>query len=296
MKKVNNLLSCSDSELFNFSYRSSGRILDAFIIRVINDESGFFIVVGGLGYHLGGTRADVYQFFPDTQEIYRKKSMIERRDGPAVIYRQGCIYVVGGRYTYTTCEKYSINADMWSSFSSMIHGRYEPVACLLQGDNFMYVAGGYPEESVGKTIERYSFTQDRWEGLNVVFPLPLLRCGIFPVTQTKFALLGGTQMKAVVIFEVNEEVIDGRTEEIFRVYEIEQLPENIETVYPVVYYTNENKVYLTKTIDRQAPVVLYYAYRSFLKPPGETIFEFKKNLKLPPLFTKRNLLNEKFPQ
>ena len=41
----------------------------------------------------------------------------------------------------------------------MIHGRYEPVACLLQGDNFMYVAGGYPEESVGKTIERYSFTR-----------------------------------------------------------------------------------------------------------------------------------------
>ena len=130
----------------------------------------------------------------------------------------------------------------------------------------------------------------------VVFPEPMLRCGIFPVTQTKFALLGGCHMRAVFVFEVVEEVVLGRTEEIFKVYEIEQLPELIETVYPIVYYTTENKVYFTKTFERQAPVVLYYSYRSFLKPSGETVFEFKKSLKLPPLFTKKNLLNERFPQ
>jgi Kelch motif len=264
--------------------------------RLVYLPDGSFIAVGGVGFDLGGTRADVYQFFPDTLEIYRKKSMLERRDGPAILYRQNYIYVVGGKYTYTTCEKYDIKTDIWSRFSSMIYGRYEPVACLLQGDNYMYVAGGFPEESVGRSIERYSFSQDRWEGLNVVFPLPLLKCGIFPVTQTKFALLGGTSMKSVVIFEVNIEVIDGKTEEIFRVYEIEQLPDKIETVYPVVYYKNENKVYLTKTEDTKAPVVVYYSYRSFLKPSNETVFEFKKNLKLPPLFTKKNFLNEKFPQ
>ncbi|OMJ74458.1 hypothetical protein SteCoe_26610 [Stentor coeruleus] len=264
--------------------------------RLVYLPDGSFIVLGGMGFDLGGTRADVYQFFPDSQEIYRKKSMLDRRDGPAAIYRQNFIYVVGGRFTYTTCEKYNIKTDMWSNFSSMIHGRYEPVACLLQGDNYIYVAGGQPIESVGKSIERYSFSQDRWEGLQVVFPSPLLRCGIFPVTQTKFALLGGCSMRSVVIFEVVEEIIDGRTEELFKVFEIEQLTDYIESVYPVVYYINENKVYLTKTIDRQAPVVLYYAYRSFLKPPGDTVFVFKKTLKLPPLFTKKNLLNERFPQ
>ena len=264
--------------------------------RLVYLPDGSFIVVGGVGFDLGGTRADVYQFFPDVQEIYRKKSMLERREGPGVVYRQNYVYVVGGKFTYTTCEKYNIRADTWTHFSSMIHGRFEPVACLLQGDNHLYVAGGFPEESVGKTIERYYFAQDRWEGLQVVFPLPLLRCGIFPVTQTKFALLGGSQMKSVIIFEVNEEVVEGKTEEIFRVFEIEQLPEIIETVYPVVYYTTENKVYLTKTVDREAPVVNYYSYRSFLKQAAGTVFEFKKTLKLPPLFTKRNLLNERFPQ
>ena len=72
---------------------------------------GSFIVVGGVGFDLGGTRADVYQFFPDVQEIYRKKSMLERREGPGVVYRQNYVYVVGGKFTYTTCEKYNIRAD-----------------------------------------------------------------------------------------------------------------------------------------------------------------------------------------
>lgn len=264
--------------------------------RIVYLPDGSFLIIGGNGNDLGGIRGDVYQFVPEKNLLYRKKSMLDRRDGPAVIYRQNYVYVVGGRFSYTTCEKYNLKTNTWSYFSSMIHGRYEPVACLLQGDNFMYVAGGQPEESVGKTIERYSFSQDRWEGLQVVFPIPLLRCGIFPVTQTKFALLGGRHLNAVIIFEVVLEIIDGRTEEIFKVFEIEELPEAIETVYPVVYNIVQNKVYLTKSPDGQAPSVLYYSFRSFLKQSGESIFIFKKTLKLPPLFTKRNLLNYKFPQ
>lgn len=263
--------------------------------RLIYLPDRSFLIVGGIGYDSGGSRADVYQFIPDREELYRKKSMLDRRDGPALIYRQGFVYAVGGRFTYTTCEKYNIKTNTWSYFSSMIHGRYEPVACLLQGDNYMYVAGGQPEESVGKTIERYSFSQDRWEGLQVVFQIPLLRCGIFPVTQTKFALLGGRYLKAVIIFEAVQEIIDGRTEEIFRVFEIEELNENIESVYPVVYNIGENKVYFTKSPENKAPSVLSYNFRSFLKPAGESVYVFKKNLKLPPLFAKRNLLNSKFP-
>lgn len=264
--------------------------------RIVYLPDGSFLVLGGNGNDLGGIRGDVYQFIPDKNMLYRKKSMLDRRDGPGVIYRQNFVYVVGGRFSYTTCEKYNIKTNTWSYFSSMIHGRYEPVACLLQGDNFMYVAGGQPIESVGKTIERYSFSQDRWEGLQVVFPIPLLKCGIFPVTQTKFALLGGQHLNAVIIFEVVLEIIDGRTEELFKVFEIEELPETIETVYPVVYNILQNKVYMTKSPDGQAPSVLYYSFRSFLKASGESIFVFKKNIKLPPLFTKRNLLNYKFPQ
>jgi len=43
----------------------------------------------------------------------------------------------------------------------MIHGRFEPVASLLQGEEYMYVIGGYPQELVGRSIERYIFREDR---------------------------------------------------------------------------------------------------------------------------------------
>jgi hypothetical protein len=255
--------------------------------RLVYLPDGSFLVVGGTHPDSGGARGDVYQFFPDRSELYRKKSMLDRRDGPAVIYRQGFIYVVGGRFTYTTCEKYNLESNTWSPFSSMIHGRYEPIACLLQGDNFMYVAGGQPEESVGKTLERYSFSQDRWEGLSVVFSFPLLRCGIFPVTQSKFALLGGRHSKAVLIFEAVQEIIEGRTEEIFRVFEIEELNENIESVYPIVYNISENKVFFTKSPEGQAPSVLSYTFRSFLKQSGESVQVFRKNLKIANLVSRQ---------
>ena len=65
-------------------------------------------IIGGIGHEISSTKADFYEFNQDTKELCRKKDMLERREGLAVIARQGFIYVMGGKYNYTTCEKYNI--------------------------------------------------------------------------------------------------------------------------------------------------------------------------------------------
>jgi len=69
---------------------------------------GSFYIIGGVGHELSSTKADVFYFASETRELSRQASMLERREGPAVVYRQNYLYVMGGKYSYNTCEKYSI--------------------------------------------------------------------------------------------------------------------------------------------------------------------------------------------
>lgn len=72
---------------------------------------GSVIIAGGIGYDLNTSKADVYHFDIETNELYRRSSMLERREGLAIIYRHQHVYVLGGRFGYNTCEKYSIQLD-----------------------------------------------------------------------------------------------------------------------------------------------------------------------------------------
>ena len=253
------------------------------------------MIVGGVGHELSSTKADVYEFVPDTKELFRRKDMQERREGPGIVATLDYVYVIGGKYSYNTCEKYNLKSNNWETFAPMIYGRYEPVATLMQNDRFIYVIGGYPQELVGKSIERYDISYDRWDVISTNLPYPVLHPGIFPISHKKFALLGGRFCKAVILvetFDENNKNLESSFSETIKFFEIDNLPDGVETVYPVVFYKEENKVFIIKSQEGAAPQVLFYMYKNFLKPPQEIAQDYKRTMKLPPLISKPNPINE----
>lgn len=114
-----------------------------------------------------------------------------------------------------------------------------------------------------------------------------MHCGIYPVSYQKFALLGGRFSRSVLIFEVNETHLGNQAnvvqDEVFRVYEIESFPDHLETVYPLLYYKEDNKAYFIKSVQGESPQVLFYSVRSFLRGPAEKPIEYRRTIKLPPI-------------
>lgn len=252
---------------------------------------GRIFIIGGVGRELSSTKSDVYEFRTDNKEIYRKKDMQERREGPAIVYKQNTIYVMGGKYSYNTCEKYTVGEDKWEMIAPMNYGRYEPVAVLMGNEKFIFVVGGFPQEHVGKSIERYDIFANHWDIVTLSLPYPVVHPGIFPVSPKKFAILGGRFCRAIIIVELADENLTKAGETIYqdsiKVYEIDPLTEQIETVYPVVLFKQENKLYLMKSQEGAAPQIMFYYFKNFLNPPNE-VQEIKRVVKLPPLAAKPN--------
>ena len=207
--------------------------------------------------------------------------MLERREGPGVVACTRFIYVLGGKYSFNSCERFSITDNKWEMFSSMNYGRYQPVGVLMNDEKFIFVIGGHPEDTVGKSIEKYSIDSNNWEIINIVIDFPIINPGIVQVSHRKFALLGGKHSKSVMVFDVG----DGNSNEIVRT-EIEKFPEYIETVYPLVLYKQEYKVYMIKSQEGSAPKVMYYNFMNLLRLDENP----KRTLKVPNLSSKANEL------
>lgn len=257
--------------------------------RIVYLPDTSILIIGGVGNELSATKADVYQFYPDAGVIGRKNFMLEQREGPAVCIRQNFVYVMGGKYSYNTSERYDLKEESWSMFAPMVHGRYNASACILQNDQYMYVVGGEPAELVGLLVERYAFTFDRWEALGVKLPVPMVNAGLFPVSQKKMAILGGRMSRAVMIFEVDDGGLEANKpnkviDEVYRLYEVEGFDVPLETVYPVTYSSERNTCYIIKgKPGSEAPKVVTYFYRNFLKPPENAPMEYRRTVQLPNL-------------
>ena len=83
------------------------------------------MILGGVTYDLGDIKTDVYHYNPSTHSLVKKTPMLEPRERPAVVYRDGFVYVLGGKYSYNTCERYSIGNDSWTIFPPLKYGRYD---------------------------------------------------------------------------------------------------------------------------------------------------------------------------
>lgn len=278
--KISNLDNFLKIEQNNWNFNWGSRIL-----YVPNK----FFILGGVSHELNSAKSDVYELKTDTMEIFRKADMNERREGLAVVYRQDYIYVTGGRYSYNTCERYSIFEDKWEVMGQMNYGRYEHVAIIMAFEKLIFVVGGLPQEEVGKIIERYDIVNDRWDVITISLPYPVVHPGIFQVSGKKFALLGGRFCRAVLIVElINSHLVmsqDFIYSDCVRVYQIDPLPERIETVYPVVLYKKDNKLCLIKFQEGDAPKVMFYYMKNFHKPPSN-VQNYQKDTKLPQIINR----------
>jgi hypothetical protein len=105
-----------------------------------------FLVIGGFGMDVSDVKNDVLQFYFNSGYLIRKRSMIEKRESPCVIYRQNHVYVIGGKFAFKTCERYTLEGDSWCHLSPMATPKHNACASLLQNDEYIYVVGGFPLE------------------------------------------------------------------------------------------------------------------------------------------------------
>ncbi|OMJ84308.1 hypothetical protein SteCoe_14592 [Stentor coeruleus] len=283
--KISNLDDFLKNEQNNWNFNWGSRIVYL---------SNKIFILGGVSHEIYSAKSDVYELNIDTMEIFRKMDMNERREGLAAVYKQDYIYVMGGRYSYNTCERYSICEDKWEVMGQMNYGRYEHVAIIMAFEKLIFVVGGLPQENVGKIIERYDIVDDRWDVITMSLPYPVVHPGIFQVSGKKFALLGGRFCRAILIVElINSHLVmsqDFVYSDCIRVYQIDPLPERIETVYPVILYKKENKLCLVKFQEGDAPKVIFYYIKNFHKPPN-TIQNYNKATNLPPIINRPNNSN-----
>lgn len=227
--------------------------------RLVYINSSLYII-GGVGHEASATRGEVLQFDCESEELIRKKDMIERREGPGVVARTGFIYVLGGKYSFNSCERFSVADNKWEIISPMNYGRYQPVAVLMNDEKFIYVIGGLPEGTVGKSIEKFCVSENYWDMINVVLEFPVVNPGIVQVSYSKFAVLGGRYCKSVLLFDVG----DGNSNDVVWM-EIEKFPDFVETVYPLVLYKQEYKVYMIKSQEGAAPKVMFYNFMNLMR-------------------------------
>lgn len=245
--------------------------------RVLYTEKSVFIL-GGIGKNPQTPRSDVFEFSTETNEIVRKKNMIEKREGMGVVSSSNYIYALGGKYSYNACERFSIKDNRWDVIAPMNFGRYEPVAVVLNDEKNIFVIGGFPQDTVGKSIEKFDVESNHWGVVSIILPQAVIHPGIIPVTQKKFALLGGRYSKKVTVFEFVENF---GSELIFS--DVENFPDIVETVYPLVHFKAGSKVFILKIVDGSAPKVLFYNFANLCKEDFELS---RKGIKLPPLNNK----------
>lgn len=276
--QINNLSQFIITEKSDWSFNWGSRIV------YVNKK---IFIIGGVGHELSNTKSDVYEFIPDTKELFRKKEMQERREGPATIVRCNYIYVMGGKYSYNTCEKYSIDENNWVNIAPMNYGRYEPVAVLLQNDRCIYVVGGFPQDKTGRSIERYDILNDRWELVCLSLPWPVIHPGVFGLSNKKFVLIGGKYSKTVVMIEVLEGIQNKpleSTNELIKLYEVDNLVDSLETVYPAILNKEDDKLYLMKSQEGVSPQIFSYDTKNFIiRSNNDVNYDYKRTIKLPPL-------------
>ena len=111
---------------------------------------------------------------------------------------------MGGKYSYSSCEWYSIEKDVWKSFNPMFNPRHGSTATLLNKENYIYVVGGYPLETSSTLIERFSFATETWEQVHIKLPIAAINNALFPINDTTLAVMSGKYTHSVFLIAFNE--------------------------------------------------------------------------------------------
>lgn len=242
--------------------------------RIVYSVSSVYII-GGKSTDLTSISSDVYEYEPVSRCLYRRASMIEKRESCCAVYLSGCIYVMGGKYAYNSCEKYIIAQDIWTKFPNLNYGRYEATATVMNFSQDIYIIGGLPLEDSATKIEKFSFERFKWEVLNIKLPEPIYKPAVYAVSSNKLAIIGGHLARSVSILKLNT---GGQAPILIP---IEQLTESIETDFPVIFHRMKDCCYILKETHKKHPQVLYYPLVKLQRVPLDYYIDTRDTPGLP---------------
>ena len=229
--------------------------------RSVTIEDDSIIITGGEDAH-HAILQDVYHYNSQSGIIRRLPNMLQARKCHSILYSNSSIYVVGGIPHGSTCEKYSITDNTWSTLNSCEVARYNSSLVLAQNQEWMYLIGGIPQATAGYTIERYNFQKDRWETLSIRLRQPVVLPGLWS-ERNRILILGGG-CKEVYSLEYSQIHLDGK------VNEIEGLHERVATKNSVIHDSTTNCLILINEFHQGWKIVRYNA-RSFISREESTV-------------------------
>ena len=252
----------------NFRFKANSRTVS------LADSS--FMIIGGTDPSSSQAVSEVLQVFPSSGFIHKRLSMQEPRASCSAVYRQGCVYVIGGSARQVTCERYSILADRWEPFANLSKSRENSSACLIMEEKFILVIGG--EGISGKSLERYSFQFDKWEILSVNLPGYFVNSGLFVFERNKVAIFGGKASEMVLVIEFDEYVKESKnnvTEEVLRVFQVAVAEEKIVTWNMPMIVWNAGVVKFVNESLGSRPSVFEFLIKRLMPVEKISLGEFK---------------------
>jgi hypothetical protein len=132
-------------------------------------------------YYIFGFSADDKHFL----KLFEEGVTVESTDMPFLNWNCAAwcgnyLYVMGGEKDHVShdeCHKYNLNTKRWEEMPRMIVPRDLAAACGF--NSFVMVFGGYTNQFLHSTIERFDTKKSRWSVLHVRLPLPLACMGLF---------------------------------------------------------------------------------------------------------------------
>jgi hypothetical protein len=238
-------------------------------------KSGTIIVLGGKDTSTGQETDEVWGFSPQKFHMMSKLASMgrPRESSAVVVLDENYMYVLGGKPFLDTCERYSISSNLWQPVASMFYGRYDAAACTALDTKFIFVFGGQPLNLSGMTVERYNVEMNHWELLGVTIPRPLYRLSVFPITNRRIAIMGGSGSNSVYIMYAERTLIQatltiGGSQDFYVIKDGQRhLEEPVESVYPVTFDRSRNCLYLLnmarQSTSSQVPSVVLYNVEYF---------------------------------
>lgn len=197
----------------------------------------------------------VMRYYPFQETISPCPPMLNARHAAAVVYLDEYVYAIGGTRQGKSAERYSLTRDFWQYILPTNYERFE--AAAVAHEKFVFVVGGSANEAAGQTIERYSSFTGEWEVLRILLPSPLINPGLCALSNSRIAILGGRGTRRVYVLQNSHS-------QAFSLQEATTFPDEVETVYPVVYFQTHRQLLIFNSSEhKDRPVLIKYAENCF---------------------------------
>lgn len=184
--------------------------------KVQNSDSAVVVVLGGIdlqepGDLTAGTSAFVFK--PQLNQWLSLPPLPEPRNYHAVVYYDGCIYVLGGScpdgrggaQSQSSVFKFHVREKRWDRAADMLHAR----SCLgatVALEKIMVVGGKDEKGEILHSVEVYNPVTDSWVPYRNL-PLPLMGCGVGFLDGMVYVVGGVTTKKQVFTGMIPNEIL-----------------------------------------------------------------------------------------